>query len=263
MKKLPNHKVGDVCFIFNSGVLKSHITALWDGVPEVGVKVTREVAQEWSREVEREWVCVSQSCLTLCNPTNCSPAGFSQEWSWEAERGRERECVLVTQTCLTLCDSMACSPPGLCPWDSPGNNTGVGCHFLVQGIFPTQGLNPCLLCLPHCRQIPYCLCHQGSANEGNKDSESWGNEGGGRAVWHSLPWQSQPVFLWSMLEEWSEAGSGETPTPVDPVVRGLWEKRAGETAPREATPSDEPDLCSRPFTHQVTQRSNSDGLINL
>ena len=33
----------------------------------------------------------------------------------------------------------------LCPWDSPGKNTGVGCHFLLQGIFSTQGSNPCLL----------------------------------------------------------------------------------------------------------------------
>ena len=38
----------------------------------------------------------------------------------------------------------------LCPWDSPGTNTGVGCHALLQEIFPTQGLNPGL---PHCRQI--------------------------------------------------------------------------------------------------------------
>ena len=37
----------------------------------------------------------------------------------------------------------------LCPWDSPGKNTGVGCHALLQGIFPTQGLNPYLLCLRH------------------------------------------------------------------------------------------------------------------
>ena len=33
----------------------------------------------------------------------------------------------------------------LCPWDSPGKNTGVGCHSLLQGIFTTQGSNPCLL----------------------------------------------------------------------------------------------------------------------
>ena len=39
-------------------------------------------------------------------------------------------------------------PPGLYlyPWDFPGKKTGVGCHFLLQGIFLTQGLNPHLLC---------------------------------------------------------------------------------------------------------------------
>ena len=37
----------------------------------------------------------------------------------------------------------------LCPWDSPGKNIGVGCHALLQGMFPTQGLNPHLLCLLH------------------------------------------------------------------------------------------------------------------
>ena len=36
-----------------------------------------------------------------------------------------------------------------CPWDSPGKNTGVGCHALLQGIFPTQRLNQLLLCLLH------------------------------------------------------------------------------------------------------------------
>ena len=44
----------------------------------------------------------------------------------------------------------------LCPWDSPGENTGVGCHSLLQGIFPTQGSNPGLL---YCRQILYQLNH--------------------------------------------------------------------------------------------------------
>ena len=37
----------------------------------------------------------------------------------------------------------------LCPWDSPGKNTGVGCYALLQGIFPTQGLNLHLLCCLH------------------------------------------------------------------------------------------------------------------
>ena len=45
------------------------------------------------------------------------------------------------------------------PWDFLGKNTRVGCHFLLQEIFPTQGLN---LGLPHCRQTLYHLSHQGS-----------------------------------------------------------------------------------------------------
>ena len=48
-----------------------------------------------------------------------------------------------------------------CPWDSPGKNTGVGCHFLLQEIFPTQGSNRGL---PHCRQMLYHLSHQGSSD---------------------------------------------------------------------------------------------------
>ena len=48
-------------------------------------------------------------------------------------------------------------PSGLlCPWDFSGENTGVGCHSLLWGNLPAQGLNLYLLCLLHCRQIPYC-----------------------------------------------------------------------------------------------------------
>ena len=50
----------------------------------------------------------------------------------------------------------------LCPWNFPGKSTGVGCHFLLQGIFPTQGLNPGLL---HCRQTLYPLSHQGRESQ--------------------------------------------------------------------------------------------------
>ena len=55
----------------------------------------------------------------------------------------------VPRLCPTLCDPMDCSPRLLCPWDSPGKNTAVGCHALLQGIFPTQRSNPHLLCLLH------------------------------------------------------------------------------------------------------------------
>ena len=71
-------------------------------------------------------------------------------------------CVLclVTQSCPTLCDPMDCSLPGSSVHrDSPGKNTGVGCHALLQGVFPTQGSNPDLT---HRRWILYHLSHQES-----------------------------------------------------------------------------------------------------
>ena len=56
--------------------------------------------------------------------------------------------------------SSSLPPHGLhSPWNSPGQNTGVGSHSLLQGIVLTQGSNPGL---PHCRQILYQLSHQGS-----------------------------------------------------------------------------------------------------
>ena len=68
--------------------------------------------------------------------------------------------VLVAQSCLTIDDPMYYSPPGSSVHeDSPGKNTGVGCHAPLQGIFPTQRSNPDLL---HCRWILYQLSHQGS-----------------------------------------------------------------------------------------------------
>ena len=58
---------------------------------------------------------------------------------------------LVAQLCLTLCDPMDCSSAGSAVHgDSSGKKTGVDCHALLQGIFPTQGPNPGLL---HCRWI--------------------------------------------------------------------------------------------------------------
>ena len=53
-----------------------------------------------------------------------------------------RSSMLVAQSCPTLCDIMGYSLPGSSvQGDSSGKNTGVGCHFLLQDIFPTQGLN--------------------------------------------------------------------------------------------------------------------------
>ena len=66
----------------------------------------------------------------------------------------------VSHSCLTLCNPMDCSQPGsFVHGDSPGKNTGVGYHSLLQRIFPTRELNPGLL---HCRRTLYGLSHQGS-----------------------------------------------------------------------------------------------------
>ena len=69
----------------------------------------------------------------------------------------------VTQSCPTLCNPMNYSP-----WNSPGQNTGVGSLSLLQGIFPTQGLNPGL---PHCRWILYRLSHKFESAPGVGDEQ--------------------------------------------------------------------------------------------
>ena len=61
----------------------------------------------------------------------------------------------------------------LCPWDSPGKNPAVGCHFLLQGIFPTQGSNLSLLRLLCCRQLLYPL-RQNQPEDGFTAAGVWG-----------------------------------------------------------------------------------------
>ena len=67
----------------------------------------------------------------------------------------------VAQSRLTLCNHVDC------PWDSPGQNTGVGSLSLLQGIFPAQGLNPDL---PRCRRTLYRLSPQGGPVTGEVQS---------------------------------------------------------------------------------------------
>ena len=72
----------------------------------------------------------------------------------------ERE---VAQSCPTLLQPHGLQPTRLFrPWDFPGKNTGVGCHFLLQGIFPTQRLNLHFFCLLHWQVDSLSLSHLGS-----------------------------------------------------------------------------------------------------
>ena len=91
-------------------------------------------------ESERE---VAQSCPILCDPMDCSLPGSSihgifqaRVLEWGAIAFSLELAAAATaksrQLCPTLCDPIDGSPPGSCPWDSPGKNTGVGCHFLLH-----------------------------------------------------------------------------------------------------------------------------------
>ena len=73
--------------------------------------------------------------------------------------GLERETVLSHDWLFLAIPWTIQSTMFLCPWDSPGKNTRAGCHFLLQGNFVTQKLNPSLL---HCRQMLYGLSYTGS-----------------------------------------------------------------------------------------------------
>ena len=69
--------------------------------------------------------------------------------------------VLVAQSCLTLFDPVDCSPPGSSVHGILQTRI-LGCVAIPfsRGSSPTQGLNPCLLCLLHCKWILYHLSHQ-------------------------------------------------------------------------------------------------------
>ena len=88
-------------------------------------------------------------CVEISSPS-VSFSPFCLSW-WVSER----------ESRSVMSDSLR--PPGLySPWNSPGQNTGVGSLSLLQGIFPTQGSNLGLPRLPHCRRFLYQLSHQGS-----------------------------------------------------------------------------------------------------
>ena len=71
----------------------------------------------------------------LDQPQSSSPYCLLRELE---VKSHSNVCVLVAWSCLTPSDPMECSLPGiLCPWDSPGKNTGVGNHSFLQGIFQT------------------------------------------------------------------------------------------------------------------------------
>ena len=96
---------------------------------------------------------------------------YTYTFSWKKVK------VLVTQSGLAFCNPMDCIVHRLlCPWDSPGENTGVSCHALLQGLNSgTEHVSPSLL---HCRQLLYLLSHLGSLL-----SSAWNKRFGIIIVW--------------------------------------------------------------------------------
>ena len=112
----------------------------------------------WTLETSMEfcWTHVRQQAIRLCIEQNFS---FLAPWRFEVREFSAVECCalcsrtfswplchcchcLVTKSCLTLVWLKGLQLARLlCPWDFPGKNSRVGCHFLLQGIFPIQGLN--------------------------------------------------------------------------------------------------------------------------
>ena len=120
---------------------------------------------------------VAQSCLTLSDPMDCSQPGTLLHLKYLIDKSGYIHMYWgvrfwhnywseVKWSCSVMSDSLR--PHGLwptrfhCPWGFPGKDTGVGCHFLLQEIFSTQGLNPGLTHGRHHRQTLYSLSHLGS-----------------------------------------------------------------------------------------------------
>ena len=129
--------------------------AAWLTVTKIWKQPNCPSTNEWINKMQYRSIqwniqfnSVTQSCLTLCDPMNCSMPGLP----------------VHHQLYSTICVPMNYSSPRLlCPWNSPGKNTGAVSHSFLQGIFPTQGLNLGLL---HCRLILYHLNCQGSPING-------------------------------------------------------------------------------------------------
>ena len=95
---------------------------------------------------------------TLHNMRRCcneKPAHDNSRKPTQSNKDLEQPKMWKSVSCVRLCNLNGLYSP----WDSPGQNTGVGSLSLLQGIFPTQGSNPGLL---HCRRILYQLSHKAS-----------------------------------------------------------------------------------------------------
>ena len=121
------------------------------------------------------WEClvitpeVSRIQFVLLKSDKLIAPGQTQSWVFlvVADPYNALKKVKWSERCSVMSNSLL--PHGqYSPWNSPGQNTGVGSLSLLHGIFPTQGLNPGL---PHCRQILHQLSHKGKVNLAFNDDD--------------------------------------------------------------------------------------------
>ena len=140
----------------------------------------------------------------------------------------------------------------LCPRSSPGNNTLVGCHSFLQGLFPTQGSNPSLL---HCRQILYYRSYQRS-----KSQETWKSRVekmemslSTSAAWHikQSSVASRMISKWSLepVGFWVGALASGCLFPLQVIIRASSQLHFWHECPHKDTGSNSlhftlKDLCS-------------------
>ena len=120
-----------------------------------------------SADKQNQWLRSGTSDVTRAGIISQAGTNVSI-YRWNFFFHQETSALHLKPSVIVLSHSLVSNslqPRGLsptrlpCPWDFPGQDVGVGCHSLLQGIFPTQGSNVGLL---HRRQILYHLSHQGS-----------------------------------------------------------------------------------------------------
>ena len=126
--------------------------------------------------------------------------------SFQSGRLLAPRCVhSVAQSCLTVQPQGLYPARLLCPWHPPGKNTGVGCHFLLQGLFLTQGSNPHVLHLQHSEVDSLPLVPSGKP----KQRQDW-------VEYYIIHYLSSWNFLWTDFTCWATCwlGIGMLPVPV-------------------------------------------------
>ena len=138
--------------------------------------------EEWGKEnrgrerKKREWkqLLPAPSLYSCLIATDLAPGCSLDSFQWGvAINKKDQESAMKVNVKLFLSQSDYLRPHGLYnPWNSPGQNTGVGSLYLLQGIFPKQELNPAL---PHYRQVLSQLSCKGSPRKWYGCSKWWLN----------------------------------------------------------------------------------------